>query len=219
MNLKTLSLLPLLLLSEANGVVVTTYRGDTPNIFALNNENDSDFDVNADGVLDFRFLGGFLVIALQAYGENRFISTLSMTPSAGGEVEALTRGSIIGSDTSTLVGSLHHHTDNRGSGGFGLNSLQFQNAFIGVEFVAADGIHYGWIQYQGFSHPDSLIDTPIGLFHPPAGALGGLVNSWAYETEPGKPIIVGIVPEPSSVMLVGTGIFILLRRRRDHSVD
>jgi hypothetical protein len=219
MNWKTLSLLPLLLLSEASGGVVATFRGNAPNVYGVSGTPTNEpFDVNADGIGDFYFTGGGFVTTFKANGSNRFIGMLSTLPDLGGNVDPVYRGDILGADTSSLIGSWHRHTDNRGMSGFSLGDgrrpLQAENAYIGVEFMAADGIHYGWIQYQGYSHPDTLFDTAIGLFHPPAGALGGLVNSWAYETEPGKPIIVGAVPEPSYSILFVMGLSTLLTKRR-----
>ncbi len=218
MNWKTLSLLPLLHLSEVDGAVVVTYRS-RPSVVDFNNSAYDSFDVNGDGLADFRFAVGSLTSAFLAFGENRFIATLAAEPSAGGVVDPVYHGDILGSDVSSRTfGAWHKHTDNRGLSGFsltsGLRALQFENAFIGVEFMAADGVHYGWIQFQGFSHPDTVIDTAIGQFHPPAGTLGGLVNSWAYESEPGKPIIAGAVPEPSSALLFTAGVTISFFRRK-----
>jgi hypothetical protein len=208
-------IIPLLLALRAGAAVVVTYRGDAPNTFDyLPLPSDVDFDVNSDGISDFRFLSdGNFVAALQSYGSNRFISTLSVPPNLGGDAYPVELGSIIGSDTSSLSGDWHHHTDNLPipllSSGFGLNSgpesLQFSDAYIGVEFMAADGIHYGWIQYVGYSHPVK----GLGHYLP-----GGFIDSLGWETRPGVSIVAGAIPEPSTMILVVVSAISLMQRRR-----
>lgn len=203
-------ILPLLLALRAGAAVVVTYRGDAPNMFGYGLQpTDTDLDINSDGVMDYRFTGDYFVAAIQSYGTNRFISTLASGLDIGGSVTAISAGSIIGSDTSLLVGSWHIHTDNGGGSMFDLNfgpmSLQVSDAFIGVEFAAADGIHYGWIQYVGYSHPEK----GLGHYLP-----GGFIDSWAWETRPGVPIVAGTIPEPSPIILVVASTVALMQRRR-----
>ncbi len=143
---------------------------------------------------------------MQAHGSNRFISTLAISPNVGGKVYPVSFGSILGSDVSLLTGDWHHHTDNSGADGFGLSAMQSVNAYIGVEFEIDGAIHYGWIHYIGFHHPDSGI---------PLDVLGGFINSWAYETEPGASIIAGI-PEPSTCgLILLSGLAMIGRRTRN----
>jgi len=204
----------LLLPTWAGAAVVVTYRGDAPNTFNLDFPflTDTNFDINADGTADFRFIGDYFVAAMRTYGGNRFISVLAIPPDQGGDVIPVTAGSILGADTSLLAGVWHRGTDNvnrpeLGSGyslNFGPYPMQFADAFIGVEFTAADGIHYGWIQYTGYSHPEN------GL--PALPVPGGLINSWGWETQAGVPIIAGAVPEPSTAALLGGGTALILKR-------
>ncbi len=206
-------LLSLLLALRAGAVVVVTYRGGAPNTFDyLPLPSDVAFDVNSDGISDFRFLSdGNFVAGIQSYGANRFISTLATGLDIGGSVTAIADGSIIGSDTTLLAGSWHIHSDKGGGSMFDLNfgpmSLQVSDAYIGVEFMAADGIHYGWIQYVGYSHPE----RGLGHYLP-----GGFIDSWGYETEPGKPIIAGAIPEPGVPALVLVGALFASSRRTRH---
>lgn len=207
--------LPLLGFLRVEGAVVVTYRGDSPNTFDyLPFPSDVDFDVNSDGLADYRFLSdGSFVALIQSYGSNRFISTLSTGKDVGGDVAPVESGSIIGIDSSMLSGGWHHHTDNVGnpalSTGYGLNSgamqMQFADAYIGVEFAAADGIHYGWIQYVGYSHPEK----GLGHYLP-----GGSIDSWAWETRPGVPITAGAIPEPSATLLFLVASLAMLCRNR-----
>ena len=79
-----------------------------------------------------------------------------------------------------------------------------QRGYVGVQFTADDGTHYGWIDVAG------------GV----AGAYDemayGVVYSWAYEDTPDAPIVAGVIPEPSSVMLllVGAGGLWMARQKR-----
>jgi hypothetical protein len=199
----------LLLPMWAEAAVVVTYRGDAPNVFSyipLPSEP-VDFDINLDGIWDYRFSRGNFVVALESHGANRFISTLSIPPDLGGDVTPVPLGSIIGADTSLLSGDWHRHMDNGGGSGFGLNSgpnpMQYADAYIGVEFMLTDGIHYGWIQYIGFSHPEKGVPFPL---------LGGFIDSWAWETQPGVAIIAGAIPEPSTAAYLGVGTALILKR-------
>ncbi len=227
MNFKLFRFLFLFFCSQASGAVVATYRGNLPDVFRFGSLSVSaDFDVNADGIADYHFLrdSGFIA-AFRSYGENRFISTLADPPDLGGYVDPVNAGSIIGSNTSSLLGNWYRHTDNGGGGGFGLNfgprAMQYQNAYIGVEFKINGLTHYGWIQFEGFGHPSVVFPVYdeagniVFYVNAPSSQLGGRINSWAYETEPGKPIIAGAVPEPSSWILAGvaTTSLLLLRRR------
>jgi len=203
---------------EAGAEIVAFFRGDNPNIFpvAPPNAASGSLDIDDDGVNDFLFWrDAGLVVAMQAHGSNRFISTLSNGFDVGGNISPVYFGDILGSDTTTLGGDWHHHTDNRGNSGFGLFTMQSEDAYIGVEFDIGGSTHYGWIQYTGFYvaeftffSPDGPI-TVIGV-----DELGGFINSWGYETEPGVPIVIGI-PEPSTLCIPFLiGLAVIGRRSR-----
>ena len=208
----------LLLPAWAGAAVVVTYRGDAPNTFTFDPPfiTDTDFDVNADGVADFRFVGDYLVTAMQSYGGNRFISVLAVPPDTGGYLVPVLAGSILGVDTSFLAGDWHRYTDNShpvlGTGyglNFGPSPMQFADAYIGVEFAAADGVHYGWIQFTGYSHPvNGLPAMPVP---------GGVINSWAWETQLGVSIVAGAIPEPGTALLTGLGLFGLAASGRNRA--
>jgi hypothetical protein len=199
----------LLLPTWAKAAVLVTYRGDSPNLFDFSpvTLNSEDFDINGDGTPDFRFLRDPFVVALQSHGANRFISTVSVPPDRGGDVTPVLSGSIIGADTTFLAGDWHRHTDNGGGSGFGLNfgpnAMRYADAYIGVEFMLAGVIHYGWIQYVGFSHPEKGVPFPL---------LRGFIDSWAWETQPGVPIIAVAIPEPSTTVYIGGSAFLIWQR-------
>ncbi len=212
----TIIAIVLLLLTHnwARAAILVTYRGDAPNSFGWGAQpTETGFDINNDSVLDFTFFGDYFVAGIQSYGINRFVCTLATGMDIGGSVTALLSGSIIGLDTALLAGSWHIHTDKGGGSmfdlNFGPNSLQFADAYIGVEFSAADGIHYGWIQYIGYSHPEKGLGRNLP---------GGFIDSWAWETRPGVPIIAGAVPEPSAALLLVAASLTLFRRQSRRSL-
>ena len=71
--------------------------------------------------------------------------------------------------------------------------------YIGVETTGPDGIHYGWLRIEN--------DNPQWL-------TGGRVTGYAYESSPGVPIVVGAIPEPSTVWFLLASVGLGLRRRR-----
>jgi hypothetical protein len=100
--------------------------------------------------------------------------------------------------------------------------------FIGVRFLADDGLHYGWMRLAksywapyDTNHPD----WPPGL--DPTGWYGNAISlpridtfdpgviDWAYELTPDMPIVAGAVPEPGSMLLalLGTGISAICLQR------
>ena len=62
--------------------------------------------------------------------------------------------------------------------------------YIGLEISIDNQSHYGWLSIQAPSSPDNRL----------------LVNGWAYEDTPNTPIVAGVIPEPSSIALIGVGI-------------
>ena len=69
--------------------------------------------------------------------------------------------------------------------------------YFGFSFLSDDGLHYGWMRMRSVSF------------------TGARVSEWAYESEPGRPISVGAVPEPGSAALVGgLGVLCGVTRRR-----
>ena len=208
----------IVMMSRLDAVVLATFRGDNPNLFQIDGlPVTQGLDIDGDGLDDFIFSrDAGLVISLQAVGDNRFVGTLSSPPDNGGKVEPVVLGSLLGPDSSEFSGDWYNHTDNNGSSGFGLFTLQFQDAFIGVEFQRNGNTHYGWIQYEGFGVAEFQLlggpDGPITFIG--FDELGGFIDSWAYETEPNTAIIAGAIPEPSSFLLSIFGGVMIFRRQR-----
>lgn len=69
--------------------------------------------------------------------------------------------------------------------------------FLAFRMLKEDGWHYGWLEAAG-------------------GALGLEIYGIAWETDPNKAIIAGMVPEPSSALLSLGGLaWLLVRRNRE----
>ena len=86
----------------------------------------------------------------------------------------------------------------------GYGSLPFTKfgqggGYVGIESTGPDGIHYGWLHIEN--------DNPQWL-------TGGRVTGYAYESTPGVPIVVGAIPETSTLWLILAGLGLGLRRRR-----
>ncbi len=72
--------------------------------------------------------------------------------------------------------------------------------YIGLQFEAADGMHFGWAHV-----------TVYGDFR------GTIIRDWAYNSTPGEGIVAGAVPEPSSAILTLIGamsVWVLRRQNR-----
>jgi hypothetical protein len=72
-----------------------------------------------------------------------------------------------------------------------------QQFYIGLELSVGGDSHYAWLD----------------IWTPDSPAAYATVNGWAYESNPGVPIVAGAVPEPSSLLLIGSGILAILLAR------
>jgi hypothetical protein len=72
-----------------------------------------------------------------------------------------------------------------------------ETAFLGLRFLNDGEFHYGYLHLRG------------------EGATGATVFGYAWETEPGKAIAAGAIPEPSAPACVTIGLLAwILKRRR-----
>lgn len=170
-------------------------------------------DLNSDGVTDFTFGTDSSFVGLRTELANRAIIRLSGGRDIGGPLTPLESDYIIGP---TLLPaspwSLYWSSSDFSEGYVSPGEIAFHQiviafdtgsasdfhgrAPIGVEFAAADGLHYGYL------------DISAG-----PGYGGFTFYGWAYESQPGVPIVAGAVPEPSSLLLASSGLLAVASKR------
>ena len=160
-------------------------------------------DVNSDGVMDFLFdireIGDDFLVACE--GDNR-VTTQNRGPFSSWLSWPLPEGTVIDADLNSETrwdGGQHVLNDWEAVGNGQASAGPWsgvENMYMGLQFVAADGTHYGWVQL-------SVYDEYPGMH----------IHDWAYETSPGFGIQMGMVPEPSTWALFGLGLVVLMVRR------
>ena len=170
-------------------------------------------DLNSDGITDFTFSTDPSYVALRTELANRAIIRLDGGHDIGGPITPLESGYAIGSAllpgsnwpllwaSSDFLGGYVSPGENSFTGIVSVltsgSSTDFRGrAPIGVEFAAADGLHYGYL------------DISAG-----PGYGGFTFYGWAYESQPGVPIVAGAVPEPSSLLLASSGLLAVASKR------
>ncbi len=173
-------------------------------------------DVDGNGTVDFTFGSDYEFVGLRTERSNRAIIQTTPPPDVGGPLQPLSPGYMIGSipgpangiETAWISSNPRDGYVEPGELWFISISLVVStgsaSAFpewglrapVGIEFEAEDGIHYGYL------------DIRAGK-----GYAGITLYGWAWETEPGKPIVAGLVPEPSSALLAGMGLAFMLAGR------
>lgn len=166
-----------------------------------------DFDLDSDGVADYRFANDGAISYVSPLGSNRQIAYPAMPPDMGSSLSPLLAGELVGSSLDPLLGvwvdqsspNLGWHSAISGCLNVGcFGPFAYRTAFMGFDFVAGDGQrHFGWLR----------IDDTI-----PGGHL--FVVDWAWAVSPGQSIPAGAVPEPSTWALFGLGISVLVFSRR-----
>jgi hypothetical protein len=71
-------------------------------------------------------------------------------------------------------------------------------AFLPIRWQASDGLHYGWVRLAHDGEPNS----------------SALLMDWAYEACAGVPISATVVPEPSTWVMMISGLFFAACLRR-----
>ncbi len=168
-----------------------------------------ELDMDSNGIIDFNLAAGmthFSGISSSNPGVNKYLTLSSPPPNIGGSVAALDFGYIISPNSGEgtpeewfglegwdpfiillSTGETGEFIDHRG--------------YVGLQFEAEDGIHYGWLDIEGVQTRSSI-----------------QIYGWAYESTPGVGIVAGAVPEPSSVVLfmIGTIGAWALRKNMNH---
>ncbi|MFT6863497.1 MAG: hypothetical protein ACJAVK_002058 [Akkermansiaceae bacterium] len=162
-----------------------------------------DFDVNNDGRTDWS-----IIVSLSRFGSNGV--NVQAAPTTGFIYQQLSLDDfalIIPLDAGTVIGSsledpanIWYHGYGQGLSSWANNqpfgSFYLQEGYLGFEFESDEGTHYGYAYLESLSTERMRI------------------SQVAWETEPGKAIQAGYVPEPSSSLLLILSIFMTLVQRK-----
>ena len=169
----------------------------------------SDIDINGDGVADFTLLSttisGLNCVYLVPLNGNLCVIF-------NGDVANMAIGDTVGPDMVSQYGWKDTQTlfsliawlegfGNSISGNFDVQN----DGYIGFDLVEGSDNYYGWM------HIESMADV----------AIFGNVTEWAYSTVPNTPIIIGEIPEPTTIVLASMGLaaFILTRKSRKRNLQ
>lgn len=173
-------------------------------------------DLDGDGVHELEFYGTNSAMSVLISSHAEILS--SHIPPTNGDnstyVVPLFRGNLLGPNTldryqyQGLPPTLWYsseatetHTLGIGFGG-GLDPAgayfprQLLPPYVAVRFKRDGEWHYGWVQVRSWL--DSM----------------GQINGWGYESDANTPIVIGMIPEPSALLLATCSTGLLWRRRR-----
>lgn len=184
------------------GAVIFTDLPDVPvfqgDLFPARHQ----LDANSDGSFDIEFYAHDDTFRVITTASTQVFALPSPPPNQGSYLNPFSLGGFIGADTTPagynwLGGSSAFYSC--ALFGQSLVCLGFWGngpAYLGFRTIETDGFHYGYI----------TVDTPF------LGIHGGYIRDFAYETSPDTSIIAGVIPEPSTAVLVGTGTALLWKR-------
>jgi hypothetical protein len=189
---------------------------NTPSLPQNQRDRRMKIDLDGDGVHELEFYGKSSGLAVLISSHAEILS--SRIPPTNGDnstyVIPLFRRDLLGPDTldryqyQGLPPTLWYGSDARedhvlGIGfGSGLDPAgayfpgQIHPPYVAIRFKRNGEWHYGWVQVTSWL--DSM----------------GQINGWAYESEANTPILIGVIPEPSVLLLAACSTGLMWRRRR-----
>jgi hypothetical protein len=189
--------------AKGRASIIFTEIEDVP-LFLGNPMKFASIDFNADGVLDAEFRSSESDFRVTNTPTSRIAGKLPVPPDQGNFATAFRSGTPIGlsldqpfswnTAASVLIGCVLFHDEPPRVVCLGFWGANLD--YIGVQFEIAGNTHYGWVEVE------------VPFF-----AAGGTIRSFAYESQPGVPIVAGAVPEPGTALLLAIGSLLPLARR------
>ena len=192
-------LIALLTVSAVSGQGINYFRG--PPFFIPPNTDPVSLNMNQDGISDVSFSAGML--ETMDYPSSAASLNCVVSPDNGAQLLAtnsyaqiLATGRQIGDSPSwnssdllltTITWNLRNGTSSGWSGPLGAVGA----GYLGIQFLADDGTHYGWIH--------------VSLTNTAALPLSPQIVDWAYETSSNTSIQAGQISEPVSFTANLTG--------------
>ena len=196
-----------------NGTIYRFKGAQAPFDFDFDQNGSTDLTISSNGRSDYTF-----IMFVTQHGRNQVWSLAGGVAGFdfGSHALSLAAGSTLGPslhDDFPRIG-WHNDVDTRGtsilmqsdagspvSGTF-FPSYLFEKKYLGFRFERDGALHYGWMALSAYSFYGAEI----------------YAYSWAYESEPDTPLIVGQIPEPSvPALLAGAVCASGMRRRRGYS--
>lgn len=196
---------------------IGTYFGDSTGL---------PIDFNKDGNADFLFNAGDMELIIYHQPGTRVFILSSPPPNIGGSAASILGGTSIDGSlgdasfrwfegtpplpwlTPEDIGDTPPRTTYLGvantSGSSG--HTRGKDGYIGLEFLIDGQAHYAWVHLDSTDVARSTNGEIIGV--------GGYITGWAWETEPGKAIIAGAIPEPSVITLAAISLAACFARRK-----
>ena len=173
-------------------------------------------DVDYNGSIDFTLSANISGAFIRTERSNRIVLLKEVPPDLGGPVAAFPLGALIGANT--LIAPFEFFSGDFGGDNFvaadeelGYLSIVicFQTcsytpfaghrAYAGFEFERDGQKHYGYFDLSGAEQSKDII-----------------LYGWAWETEPGRAIGAGAIPEPSTSVYIGGSALLLWQRNASH---
>ena len=152
------------------------------------------FDINGDGINNFVFINEELSLSLSPISNSAAIADPTWQP---GKTRYRPVEEMMIIDASldppyewsqsedTILSYMMHIPSGELIGGGSWHTVS--NGLLGISFDIEGNTHYGWMRMSDIS------------------ATTFIVHDWAYEAQPGVGINAGVIPEPSTLLLVTLG--------------